>query len=107
MALSKSRLRSELANTTETDRLLNKIAALLAQSARHVVFQKGTARFSAANCTNVAIDETLDEDNIQFQRPGGSAVEYYDTADIQLIKRLRTKKWLIKIKASADDASAA
>lgn len=208
MPLSRSRLRSELPNLVETNRLLTKLAALLAESPRHIVFEiDKTFRINAANCSNVVIDPTLGSANIQFSRPpltshagtltlqdltytgaagnasddavtvaytagatagsevvtvtgsaisiqiatgvstatqvkaafdaaapatalasvaisgtgahaqtapvaatnlaGGvtaSAVENYDTADIQIIRRLRTKKWLIDIKATANPA---
>lgn len=100
MALSRSRLRSELpANTNaELKRLLNKIKS------QRLVFQVGYERFKSTACTNVLIDETAGSAQIQFQRPGGVSVENYDFADIQIIKRLRTKKWLIHIKLTANPA---
>ena len=70
MSRARSRTKSQLANTTKRNALLDKIAALLAQSARHVVIQKGDSfRANAADLDNVAIDSSLDYDNIQFQRP--------------------------------------
>jgi hypothetical protein len=102
MALQRSRLRSELATASyaETKRLLAKIKT------QHLVFQVGNYRVKASDCTNVLIDETQADDQIQFQRPGGAGVEYYDMSDIQIIKRLRNKKWLIHIKTNADPAQA-
>lgn len=69
MALNQSRLRSQLPITAETKRLLHKIAALLAESPRHVVFEIAGARYRAQDLGSVTIDETLGSGNITFKRP--------------------------------------
>jgi hypothetical protein len=105
MAFQRYRLRSELPNTALTQSYLNKIAADLAQGpSTRVVFEIGFDRFSAHDCTNVTITGTGTIANISFQRPGGSIVEHYDLADIENIRRLRTKKHLIVIKAGSNPA---
>lgn len=106
MALNQSRQRSQLAQTAETKRLLVKIAALYAQKAARLVFEKAGQRFGAEECTNVALDFNAADDNIVFRRPGAGSNEYYDTADILMVKRLRTKKYLIVIKDAAASAQA-
>jgi hypothetical protein len=83
--------------------LLLKIQALYAAKPSRVVFEvAGSDRFNATEATNVAIDPEAANDQIQFQRPGGAEVELYDLSDIVVIKRLRTKKYLIRIGAAAD-----
>jgi hypothetical protein len=99
-------MRSQLANSAERLRLLNKIKDLYTEKASRLVFEIAGARFGAEECTNVALDFTLADDNIEFQRPGGLAVEYYDNADIIMVKRLRTKKYLIVLADAADEAEA-
>lgn len=73
MALSRSRLRSELPNTTETTRLLNKIKSLLASSPRHVVFKKGTFRSNAAALSQVVVDGNA-SNVVEFQQAPFSSV---------------------------------
>lgn len=73
MALSRSRLRSELPNATESARLLNKIKLLLAESPRHVVLKKASFRSSAADLSQVVVDG--DASNVvEFQRKPFSSV---------------------------------
>lgn len=69
MALMQSRQRSQLAETAETRRLLDKIAALFAQKAARLVFEKSGVRFNASECANVALDFSLVSGNIVFRRP--------------------------------------
>jgi hypothetical protein len=105
MSLKRSRLRSGLSNSTETTALLNKIAALVTLSKNHVVFELDkSVRFRGVDCTSIVIDPALGSANIQFQAPGDGAVRNYDTADIQMIRRLRTKKYLIILKSNANPA---
>lgn len=59
----------------------------------------------------VSVEITGDPDNEQAavsatNLAGGLDVESYDLADIQLIRRLRTKKYLIKISGNADPEEA-
>lgn len=70
MALSRSRLRSELTanSSAETKRLLAKIATLFASKASHVVFEIAGQRFRGQDCASVVIDPTLGSANIQFKR---------------------------------------
>ena len=97
---NKPRLRSQLGNLTEFNLLMSKLKSLLAASPRHITFQKGTAyRVSAADCASVVVDPA-GTPVIQFTRSGQTA-ENYAEGDVQIIKRLRTKKYLIKIKATA------
>lgn len=96
--MAKNRMRSELANSVKLKAQLHKIKSL------HLVFEVGFSRFPASLCTNVLIDETLTDDQISFQRPGGGSIEYYNLTDIKIIRRLRTKKWMIELKALADPA---
>ena len=105
MGPNKSRMRSELPNTTELKRQMAKIKANYTAKSSTLVFEKAGVRIKASACTNVALDETLANNNIQFQRPDGVAVENYDLADIRMIKRLRTKKYLVIISDLADDAA--
>lgn len=93
--MARNRMRSQLTNTQELKDKIHKIKSL------HLVFEVGSMRFKASDCTNVAIDETAADDQIAFQRPGGVAIEYYNLTDIRMIRRLRTKKWMIEIKGSA------
>ena len=99
-------IRSKLADVNKRKKVMTKIASLFAQRASRVVFEVDGVRFSAAAATNVAFDVEAADDQIAFQRPGGVSVEYYDLTDIAVIKRLRTKKYLIRIKRGADDAQA-
>lgn len=98
--------RSRLSNAAKTVALLSKISALHAGKPNRVVFEVDGIRFSASEATNVAFDPSAADDQIVFRRPAGVADEYYDLGDIQVIKRLRTKKYLIRIKAGADSAQA-
>lgn len=75
MALMRSRLRSELKNLSETNRLLSKIAALYAQNPHRVVFEIAQKRFNAADLQNVVINPALGSNNIQFQRAPFSSVK--------------------------------
>jgi hypothetical protein len=100
----RSRLRSELTDIVRTKQIINKIKGLFADKARRVEFQIGNSRFNAADCTSVVIDETLSVANFQFKRPGGSVVENYDLADLIMVRRLRTKKYLIHIDQNANPA---
>lgn len=65
----RSRLRSELPVTTETTLILNKIKGLLAQSARHVSFEKGSFRANAGNLSQVVVDPTLSPSITYQQKP--------------------------------------
>jgi hypothetical protein len=94
--MAKGLIRSQLANTAELQAKLNKIKN------QKVVIEMGSARFNLADCTNVAIDPSAANDAIQFQRPGGSSVENYELSDIESIRRLRSKKYCIKLKQLAD-----
>lgn len=114
MPQSRSRLRSELSNIGELKLILTKIALLYSQNHHRVVFEtdapngstqdSGFDRFNAADCTSVSFAPNSSTNTINFKRPGGSVVEHYDYTDIQIIRRLRTKKWLIRILGSADPA---
>lgn len=75
MALNQSRQRSQLAQTAESKRLLDKIAALYAQKSARLVFEKAGQRFNAKDCTNVALDFSLADDNIVFTRPSGPVLK--------------------------------
>lgn len=105
MSNTRSRLRSELTNLNETKSILGEIRVHLAVQDNRAVFQIGSDQFNSHDCTHVLVDESLAHDNIQFQRPGGAAVEKYDIADLYLIRRLRTKKHLILLKAGSDPAA--
>lgn len=71
MALSRSRLRSELLanNSAETKALLTKIATLFAANAASVVFEVGATRYRGQDCQSVVIDPTLGSAQIQFKSP--------------------------------------
>jgi hypothetical protein len=97
----KSLYRSALRKAGKAAEILGKIKT------KRIVFEVGATRFDARNCTGVAIDENAPgglTPNISFTRPGGSGPENYDLSDITAFKRLRTKKWLIKIKGDANPA---
>lgn len=103
------RLRSELGDLNVTLSLLAKIRENLFEQSNRVVFEVknpsgGFDRINSSLCTNVVVNEQLAADQIQFKRPGGSAVEYYDITDITDIRRLRTKKHLIQLNYSANPA---
>lgn len=99
--------RTKLHNPAKLLTVMQKIAKLYGQKKSRVVFEiAGGDRFNASECTNVAFDPTAADDQIAFQRPGGSVVEYYNLSDIVTIKRLRTKKYLIRIGFTADPAQA-
>lgn len=96
----RSRLRSELPNTAETKKVLAKIKFLLAQKGNRVSFEKGGFRINASLCTGVVVDGTLTTGNIQYQAPGGT-LQIYNTSDIYMIRRVRTKKYVIEITSTA------
>lgn len=103
MAGSKSLYRSELDNVTKFKQLLAKIKT------KHVIIEKGSARYDSRKLTDLVIDQDAADDNISFTPTGDASsggVTAYDLADIQEIRRLRTSKWLIKIRSSADGAVA-
>jgi hypothetical protein len=97
-----SRYRSSIKNDpAKKKELLKKIKSL------KVVFQVGTARFEAKDCTGVAFDEEAAggaSPNVTFTRPGGSTPENYDMADIVEFRRLRSRRWLIVISGLANPA---
>lgn len=91
----RSLLKSDINVLHETNAILDKIAALYAKSPRHVVFEIGLARYRGQDVTGVTIDSTLGSGNVAFTT--FDAVDHsYNTVQIFLIRRLRTKKWLIK-----------
>ncbi len=94
----KSLYRSGLKSTGKTAEVLGKIKI------KHIVFEVGTTRFDMRACTGVVIDETALSNNITFTRPGGSTPEVYNLADITAFRRLRSKKWLVKISGLANPA---
>lgn len=106
MAFQRYRLRSILADTAKLQAYLNKIGAELAEGPdTRVVFEiSGSVQFNSHDCTSVVVTGTGTTANIQFKRPGGSTVENYDLADIENIRRLRTKKHLIVIKFGSNPA---
>lgn len=101
----RSRLRSELPFKQETQTILEKIAVLYGMNPHHVVFETEAAgktmRYNASNCTLVQILPFATSHNIQFKAPGDSVVETYALHDIHIIRRLRNKKWLIRINGNA------
>jgi hypothetical protein len=100
----RSRLRSELKNLNETNKVLAKIEFLLSQKSTRVVFEKGGFRINASLCTNVIVDYDLASGQIQYQPPGAGAPQIYNTSDIIMIRRVRTKKYVIEINPSAVSA---
>lgn len=94
----KSLYRSVLVDLPKKKALLKKIKVM------HLVFEIGVTRVDARLCTGVAIDEEAANANVKFTRPGGESPENYDLADITTIKRLRSRRWLIKIKGNANPA---
>lgn len=95
MAHLRSLLKSDINVLHETNAILDKIAVLYAQKHGRVVFEIGLARYRAQDCTAVTIDSTLGSGNVAFTTPDAVA-HSYNTVQIFLIRRLRTKKWLIK-----------
>lgn len=70
-----SRYVTHLANAAKTKALLNKIELLFSQKASRVVFEIGSERFNAADCTNVVIDGDAVNNNIIFTRPSGPTLK--------------------------------
>lgn len=67
------------------------------------------AESTATDLVSVAISGTAGDPQVTAAAANledGSDTEQYDTADILMIKRLRTKKYLIIIKDAADEAQA-
>jgi hypothetical protein len=95
-----SRFRSKLKQAGMTAKVLGAIKG------KHLVFEISGVRIHARDCTNVAIDELAADDNIVFRRPGAGANEYYDLADVKMIRRIRSRKWVIQINPAADPAQA-
>lgn len=97
----KSQNRSRLRQPGRTRELLGEIKG------KHLTFEVGTLRFDDHQCMEVAIDENAAgglSPNISFKRPGSETAERYDLNDITLIRRLRSRKWLIKIRGDANPA---
>jgi transcriptional regulator NrdR family protein len=82
------------------EELLSKIKAM------NLIFEIGNERIDSRDLTDLVIDEGAADDQIAFTRPGGVAVEYYDLTDIVSIRRLRTRRWAIKLADNADPAQA-
>jgi hypothetical protein len=101
-----SRNVSSLRDATHTQRLLNKIKALYAARPRALEIEIEGVRLRGQDLFSVVIDAEAADDNLEITREDGGGVEYFDTADIQKIKRLRSRKWLIVITPGADDAEA-
>lgn len=75
MSLHQSRDRSQLPNTAETKRLLNKIKTLFAQKPSRLVIEMAGQRYRGQDLGSVVIDETLSSANIQFKRPPLASVK--------------------------------
>jgi len=101
MALLKSLYRSDLKEPKLTA-LLKKIKALVAKGKQHFVLDKGSKRYRGIALQTITINENAATGTIVIN--DGSGAQTYDKADIVGIRRLRTKKWLITIKQSANPA---
>lgn len=90
MPNQRNRVRSRLAIAAEKAEVLTKIKALYDEKATRLKFQIGNGpRFNATECGAVTFDPTLDENNIQFQRPnsaltGAGKEETYLTAIVDV-----------------------
>lgn len=106
MPTQMSRMRSELKDTPKETRLLAHIKKLFDQKAHHLTIQIGRRRVNAADCDAFAFDPTASGGTaaIVFTEKSGGDEETYDLADIQIIKRLRTKKYCIRLKDTANPA---
>lgn len=69
MPRMRSRLKSRLVISAEKTAILAKIKTLYDQRASRLMFEVGTERFDAQDCTAVTFDPTLGSNPIQFQRP--------------------------------------
>ena len=66
---AKSRMKSQLTDSTKTDALLARIAVLFAAKPTALVIKKGLGfRANASTLDAVALDPTLDFNNLEFQR---------------------------------------
>ena len=101
-----TKYQSRLLDPAKRAKILEKIKSLHGLKPTSLVFEVDGKRHSAADCTGVNLDLAASDDQIVFQAPGDGAPRYYDLADIELIKRLRTRKYLIKIKTGANSAQA-
>ena len=102
MPLLKSLYRNKLDESAKLTALLKKIKELAAERASRLVIDFGLLRFRGDELTSFTIDETLSVGTIVFN--DGLTTRTFDKADIRLIRRLRTKKWAIEIKANANPA---
>ncbi len=91
-----SRNKSSLVDAVHTTRLLKKIKDLHAQRASRLVFRVPGARYSAADCANVVIDENAQ--TVEYDDPE-AAPKAYTLADIESIQRIRSRKYLISFKS--------
>ena len=96
--------RSRLNNLAKLKKWLNKIKDLHARKASSFVIEIEGVRLKGQDLDTVTIDPDAANDNIIIKRGPADPLEYYDLADIKLIKRIRTKKYLIKIALGADPA---
>lgn len=101
MALLKSKYATELGAAKLTD-LLTKIKGLVATKKGRIVIDKGAVRYHGESLTTITITPGSSVGCLVFDN--GSGVQTYDKADITEIKRLRTKKWKIILKATANPA---
>lgn len=90
------RSRSSLRDPVHLKKLLTRITALFAQKASRLEFRVPGDRYSAGACANVTIDTTTGA--ITYDDPAAVSKSYV-LADIEIIKRLRNKKYLIAFKS--------
>lgn len=90
------RNRTNLKDPFHTQRLLTHINFLFGQKASRLEFRVPGDRYSASACTGVTIDPVAE--TIVYNDPAGNAKSYAVT-DIEIIKRLRNKKYLIAFKS--------
>ena len=102
MSFTKELYRSELKVPVKLTGLLKKIKDLYAKHRTAVVIKKGNTTYYSDRVTSLVIDETLSVGTIVVDP--GTGAETYDKADIYSIRRIRSRRWEIKLNASANPA---
>lgn len=73
MSNRRSRIRSEIGNTAKLQQMLTSLAALLAESPKHISFEMGDFRANALNLSSVALSGSGTTGNVTFARGDGVA----------------------------------
>lgn len=102
MAFQRQLYRSQLKSAAKLTGLLKKIKDLYAKHKSGVVIKKGNSTYFGQKLVTLTIDETLATGTIILD--DGAGAQTYDKADIISIRRIRSRRWEIKLKASANPA---